>query len=128
MLRPLVLLTALVASMGACSGPLGRVTMNLDPNTQSIVRVEGSRPEVRIVNYGPVVPTLLVESAAAERDGTWTSELAPSGGTYLAELPGPVRFTVTNTAPEPTLIEIKAVRYKRIVIERSPFPLPEEAP
>lgn len=107
---------ALVAAVmvSACTGKAGRVTMRLEPRWESAVLVSGSAPTVRVTNAGPGSVALDVRGAIEERIDLGDDEV------YTSKLDGSTRLIFQNTSDEEAIVELRAVHYRRLVIERSP--------
>lgn len=105
----------LVLMLAGCSGKAGRVTMRLEPTWQGVVLVEGAAPTVHVINAGPGAVVLDVGGVSASERVRLDRD-----GEHTARLEGDVRVAAENTDDEEAMLEIRAVRYRRIVIERLP--------
>ena len=93
--------------------------MSLEPGWRGDVIVNGESPKVRAINQGPAPTSLVVEAPGVAESVT----LAPNGGYHDTRVPGPARFIFTNTEDETTYIELRAVRYRSLIVDRSPGPI-----
>lgn len=118
-LAPLVL----VIGLAACSGKAGRVTMRLEPNSQGIVLVQGNAPTVRVTNGGPAPIDVDIEAADASGDAERITLV--DDAIHTVDLPGSTRFAFLNVGEGDAIVEMRVVRYRRLIIERSPAPVPE---